>query len=68
MMDHGKFCRCSHTERSHGLEGCQVVRYVDGCGKTHRCRCKLTAEQVRRNDDHLAVVLARTAERRTALA
>ncbi|HTJ25580.1 MAG TPA: hypothetical protein VMA36_05375 [Candidatus Limnocylindria bacterium] len=65
-MDHGKFCQCSHTERSHGLDGCQVIRYVDGCGKAHLCRCKLSADQVRRNDDHLEVVLARRAERRAA--
>jgi hypothetical protein len=40
---------------------------VDGCGKIHRCRCKLTPEQVRRNDDHIELVMARTAERREAL-
>ena len=67
LMDHGKFCVCSHTERSHRDAGCQVVRYVDGCGKIHRCRCKLTPEQVRRNDDHIELVMARTAERREAL-
>jgi hypothetical protein len=67
-MPHGKFCRCSHTERSHGTDGCQVIRYVEDGGKVHHCRCKLSAEQVRRNDDHLAVVLARRAERPSALA
>jgi hypothetical protein len=68
MMDHGKFCVCSHTERSHrDDDGCQVVRYVDGCGKIHRCRCKLTPAQVHRNDDHIELVMARTAERREAL-
>lgn len=67
LMDHGKFCACSHTERSHRDEGCHVIRYVDGCGKVHRCRCKLTPEQVRRNDDHIEIVMARTWERREAL-
>ncbi len=64
LMDHGKFCSCTHTERSHGAEGCQVYRFTDVRGRVHRCRCPLTPEQVRRNDDHFDLVVASVAESR----
>ena len=62
-MDHGKFCRCQHTERSHAGDGCQVYRFTDVRGRAHHCRCPLTPEQVRRNDDHIAHVIAHVSGR-----
>ena len=61
--NHGKFCRCTHTGRSHGPDGCQVFRFTDVRGRAHHCRCRLTPEQVERNEDHLAVVVAHIADR-----
>ncbi len=57
-MNHGKFCRCTHTERSHGSDGCQVYRFTDVRGRAHLCRCPLTPDQVQRNEDRFVHVVA----------